>query len=376
MALADRTRRLSPSHAVFTLASLGRLTLVGCVATGAGLAAGCVEPFPGSNVQLDFSQDTPVRSGNDPDGFTPPVDTYLTLWALDNVYAVDADGNPIFDADGDPVVASSTFFEVQKFEFQPVINPSSPCFIEIGADRFPGVHVTQVAAKLRATLCEQYGQPATCFDTPTNPPNGATEDDVTDVLTVNRRMELLPSLAGVVKAVTTYSTYQYPTPASDCTISGDTLPANSCLDDASNAQRLRVCQAIWDGQPDFYEGSDKVFTLPLNGKLYGMGEGMNPINGVGLFGGAQMFVDEVVGGADALTINWQFKDYNGDGTPDYPANFLDDHDESATGYVFMSGTPYVVARGVVNAVLVNPFRATVNATVAIFTDLGDDDLHF
>jgi hypothetical protein len=332
-----------------------------------------VESFSGSNVQIDFSAGVLTPAGDDYDGERAPANTFFTLYAIDHVYQLDDEGNPILDGDGDPLIERSYLFGVQRFEIRPVIDLDSPCFIEVENTPYPGLHVTQVATRLKQDICDRLGMDPTCFDLAiTDPPPGATEEEIIDVITAEIRMGNLGDLQTLVKAVTTFSNYEYP----------GGIPAPDLIDDSSNAERLERCQAAWADEAAsreardeaFYEGSDKVFTLPLNGTLYGMVEGMNPVNGVGLVGGSSMFVDEVLTGADAYTLNWQFKDHDGDGEPDYPADF--DRDESETGYTFMSGLPEARTRGTVNVRLVSPLSDSTYAEVAIFPDLASDDLNF
>jgi len=348
--------------------------------TGLSGASGCVDSFSGSNLQLDFSQPTLTAGGTDYDGVRAPADTYFTFYAVDHVYRdEDGDGVPDVDAVGDPIPEVSYHFEIQRFEIRSVIDQTSPCFIEDTGARFPGLHATQVATKLRGVICERLGQGEDCFDNPFEPPPGATDGDVTDVLDADVRLEQLDIKQGAIKVVSSYSTFEYPEVAGGCGAGGDEIPPPECIGDADNEQRLRVCHQLWDdansADEEFYEGSDKVFTKPLNGQMYGMVEGLNPINN-GFLGGATLFVDENLVDADAFTISWQFKDHDGDGEPDYPADFLTDHDESDTGYVFMTGRPEHRVRGVINAHLTNPLSATTFVEVAIFADLGDDGLHF
>jgi hypothetical protein len=339
----------------------------------AALAAGCVESFSGSNIQIDFSAAVLTPAGDDYDGERAPANTYFTLYAVDHVYQLDADGNPVLDGDGDPLIEQSFLFGLQRFEIRPVIDLASPCFIEVENTPYPGLHVTQVATRLKQDICDRLAMDATCFDLAvTDPPAGATEEEIIDVITAEIRMGNLPDLQSLVKAVTTYSTYRYP----------GGIPAADLIDDSSNAERLERCQEAWadeaasrvEGDEGFYEGSDKVFTLPLNGTLYGMVEGMNPVNGVGLVGGSSMFVDEVLTDADAYTLNWQFKDLEGPAGPDYPDDF--DREPSDTGYTFMSGLPEARTRGTVNVRLVSPLSDSTYAEVAIFPDLGEDDVNF
>jgi hypothetical protein len=327
---------------------------------------GCVDTFAGSNLQFDFAEPTPAAGGTDPDGAQPPDDTYLTFYALDHEYVLDGDGLPATDADGDPLILSTAVFEVQRFELVPVIRRASPCLIDIEEHRFPGLHATQYAVKMRE---------ATGITDPFDPPNGASEGDISDVLDADRRITQLADLEGTVKAVVGTAAFRYPDAQPDCNATGDEIPAPDCIDDESNAQRLRACRSYWAANPLFYEGSDRVFSLPLNGAFYGLVEGTNPING-GPLGGASLFVDENLAEKDSFTINWQFKDYDGDGDPDYPAGFLDTHEASATGYTFMSGLPEHRTRGVINAQLVSPFNSAIFVDVGIFPNLGEDDVQF
>ncbi len=355
------------------------MNLLGAAVIAAGASVGCVESFGGSNLQIDFSEAIPNSGGDDADGLQAPANTYFSFYAVQHVE--DDDGN----------VTQSYLFEAQRFEIRPVIDTASPCFIEIEGSAFPGLHVTMYAEEVREDICDRLGHPRDCFEDPLDPPEGASEGDVTDVLGADIRMENLGDLQGQVKAVTSFSDFAYPAAEPDCNATGEQIPAPSCTDDASNAQRLAACNALWamgddpdgDGNTDIYEGSDKVFTLPNQGKLYGMVEGPNPINS-GFVGGATMFVDEVLDGFDAYTIHWQFKDLDDDGEPDYPDDFFDDgdgdgepdHAASPTGYPFLTGEPENRVRGVINARLTTPFSSAAFAEVAIFADLSDDDVHF
>src|SRR5690349_12254274 len=144
------------------------------------------------------------------------------------------------------------------------------------------------------------------------------------------------------------------------------------MSDEGNAVRLRLCQAQWEqAGEDFYEGSDKVFTLPLNGKFYGMVEGMNPIN-EGFVGGAGVYVDEELANADAFMVNWQFKDYNDDGNPDVPGGVT----PSDIGYPYLQGRAQRIQRGVISTPLRNLNDVTIRGDLAVFPNLGHDDVNF
>jgi hypothetical protein len=345
------------------------MNLLAAASIAAG--GGCVESFGGSNLQIDFSEGVPISAGDDADGLQAPANTYFSFYAVQHIE--DDDGN----------VTQSYLFEAHRFEIRPVIDTGSPCFIEIEGAAFPGLHITMYGDEVREDICDRLGHDRNCFEDPLDPPEGASEGDVTDVLAADIRLDNLGDLQSQVKAVTSFSDFAYPAAEPDCNATGTQIPAPSCTDDASNAQRLAACKALWatgddldgDGNSDIYEGSDKVFTLPNSGKLYGMVEGPNPINS-GFVGGATIFVDEVLDGFDAYTIHWQFKDNDGDGEPDYPAGFLDTHDASPTGYPFLTGEPENRVRGVINARLTTPFSTSAFAEIAIFADLDDDDVHF
>jgi hypothetical protein len=309
--------------------------------------AGCVESFGGSNLQIDFSEPTPVPSGTfDPlNPIRPPGDSYFTFYALDHQYS-----------ETDPEVIELTrFYEIQRFEIQPVIRAASPCFIDLEESRYPGLHITQFAEKER----ERTG-----ITNPLDPPDGVDEGDISDVLTADVRIDNLSDLEGEIKAVVSFSTLVIPDAAAGCVSDGigdDDIPAPVCMTDEDNAQRLRVCRSHWAEDPNFYQGSDKVFTLPNNGILYGTVEGPNPIN-QGFVGGATISVDEVLSGFDAFTVNWNYKD--------------EGMQTSATGTTFLTGEPESRTRGVINARLQSPFSNAVYAEVGIFSDLGDDNVNF
>ena len=305
--------------------------------------SGCVESFGGSNLQMLFSGPTPVPGSGAANA--PPAGTYFTFYALDHEFAPD---------DPDTIVLTR-FFEIQRFEIQPAIRTASPCFIDLEESRYPGLHITQFAAKER----ERTG-----ITNPYDPPNDVDEGDITDVLTADVRIDNLADLEGQVKAVVSYSPLPPPDAAAGCVadgIGGSEIPAPTCIGEEDNAQRLRVCRDFWDQDPDYYEGSDKVFTLPNNGLFYGTVEGPNPIN-QGFLGGATVTVDEVLSGFDAYSINWQYED--------------EAMQTSSIGTTFMVGEPEVRTRGVINARLVSPFSNSTFCEVGIFADLGEDDVNF
>ncbi len=334
--------------------------------------SGCVDTFGGSNIQMTLSPGVQVASRNADDDLPPLAGAQVPFGAKFSFYMF---RNETGD---DASTAGGYAFHIEDFFIQPVINQSSPCFIELADTRYPGLHVTQFLAKW---------QEDTGIVDPRNAPDGATEEQITDVLLAERRNRLLDEFEGLtgsgVKAVTSFSTFRYPTSANYCVEDNpadpapDRIPPPQCTGEESNRRRLALCEALWDANPDFYEGSDKVLTLPLNGRFRGTVTGSNPAN-QGPIGGVQFFVDEVVEDFDYLAIHWQYVDYDGDGQPDYPANFENDERElSPVGYHFMSGTPVRKTRGVINVPMRNRFySASVTGEAVIFPDLDEDNVHF
>jgi hypothetical protein len=314
--------------------------------------AGCVESFPGSNVQMDFGGGVPTAAlpGVAPVGLQPPSGTYYSLYATREER----------DAAGD--VIADYQFHVEDFEIVRLINRSSPCFIDLEGSRYPGIHATRYLDRLQLD---------TGIADPLNPPADADPGDRIDVVTARQRMLFQPAFEGSVKAVVTASqTFQYGPVAADCS-GGAGIPPAECIDDASNRLRLAACQREWSRDPNFYEGSDKVFSLPLNGVFYGVVTGQNPVNG-GTIRSSSIFVDEALDDVQGFTIRWQYKDANGDGTPDVPAGETFEE----IGTLMMTGRIRTITRGVINAILANPVDPTISARLAVFPDLASDDIEF
>lgn len=331
--------------------------------------AACVEPFRGSNVQMDFAMgvQTNARPGATPQPDQPPGDTHYELYAADLVYQTNPDGSVVIDASGQPKIDRTYLFKVKEFKIRPAIDTSSPCFIDLADTRFPGIHVTQYAAAVRA---------ATGITDPFA--SGQDREDVIDVLTADRRHDNLDAIEATLKAVTSHANFRYPATSGACAgATGDDpqlIPPPTCFDEASNARRLALCQALWDQHPGFYEGSDKVFTLPLSGQFFGMVEGMNPVNN-GFVGGSSFFVEDNLITAEAFLLNWQYDDLDNDGAPDFPPS-LPVAERSATGFPYLAGEPERLVRGVLSVPMVHASNPRLSANVAIFYDLDDDDVHF
>ncbi|HET7499668.1 MAG TPA: hypothetical protein VFK02_01650, partial [Kofleriaceae bacterium] len=179
------------------------------------------------------------------------------------------------------------------------------------------------------------------------------------VATARQRMNNVMALAGPmgIKAVTSASKASYGPVAADCNGSADQIPPATCTDEPSNRRRLELCQATWKANPNLFEGTDRVLTAPLSGETHGLVLGTNPIN-LAPVGGAQFFVHDALQNIDAFAIYTQ----------------TDDLDTPGTQLYF--GRPTMPTRGVLHVHLVDPANALITAEMAIFTDLGEDDVHF
>jgi len=321
--------------------------VTGIVASFAG--AGCVDGFRGSNLQIDLSPFTPVQGPviGAPNASVNelPAPVHFTIYAVQ-------------EAD-DP--AQNQLSEVARFEIHRIVDKSSPCFIDVGEHvPHPGLHVTSFASRIKQD---------TGITDLANPPPGATEQQKQLVATAEVRMATIDKLVrpadprnptdmGGVVAVTSASPSTYPMMASDCTGAPGLIPPRECMDDDSNKRRLELCQMAWKADPDLWEGTDRVLTAPLNGITHGMMDlQRGPISPTPL-GGAQLFVDSAFDNIDAYAIYIQADGQDTPGTPLY------------------AGHPTMPTRGVVHVHLVSPINPALTAEMAIFTDLGQDDVHF
>jgi hypothetical protein len=288
-------------------------------------------------VQLDLSPGTPVEAHviGAPLGTELPASSHFTLYAIKET------------------PTQQQLFEVERFEVHRLVDRTSPCFIDVGQDvPHPGLHVTAYAMRIAGdTGIADYR----------NPPPTATEQQKIEMGTAVQRMLNVAALAGdsgmPVNVVTSASPATYPPVGTACGGPMDMIPPPQCIDDASNALRLKLCQDTWKKYPDMFEGTDRVLTAPLNGVTHGMVDGLNPIN-LAPVGGAQLFVDEALDGVDAYAIFAQ-----PDGT-DPP------------GMQIYFGRPTMPTRGVSHVHLVSPLNPKLTAEMAVFADLGQDDVHF
>ena len=301
----------------------------------AAASGGCVDGFRGSNLQLDLSPATPVQAHvvGAPAAGELPANSHFTIYAIQE----------------DPV--QDRLFELQRFEIHRIVDPTSPCFIDVGDHvPHPGLHVSMYEMKIAED---------TQIPDIDNPPATATEQQKLERATARQRMMNVAALgsdAGI-KVVASASTAVYPVVAADCNGPADQIPPATCTDDASNRRRLTLCQAAWKADPELFEGTDRVLTAPLGGVTHGMVDGRNPIN-LGPVGGAQFFVDNPLDQIDAYAIYTQI-----DGV-------------DAPGMQLFFGRPTLPTRGVRHVHLVNPGNPALTAELAVFADLGQDDVHF
>lgn len=295
-------------------------------------AAGCVDGFRGSNVQIDLSPGTPVQTavGQQPGAGELPANAHLRLYAVDEFNGTQA------------------LFEIQRFEIHRIVDVQSPCFIDVPPNvPFPGLHVSQFAAAMAE---------ATGITDIANPPPGTTEAQQIDAATAIKRMDNIALLGGpmAIKVVTSASESTYPPVDADC--EGGGLPPPPCRDEASNARRLAICRAAWAADPNLFEGTDRILTAPLAGITFGFVVGLNPVTPAPI-GGAQFFVDEALAGIEQYAIQVFV-----DGAP--------------SGTVLFTGTPSHPTRGVTHVHLDSPLSPNLTAEMAVFENLDDDEVHF
>lgn len=317
----------------------------GTVAAAALALAGCVSGFEGANVQLDLSPATPVQANalTAPAMGELPAATHFTLYAIQEQTPPD-------------MTPQDQLFEVVRFEVHHIVDPSSPCFIDVGDHvPYPGLHVTQFAKRI---------QQDTGIVDPAHPPAGATQPQIEAVATALARMAKIAAITGPggLVAVTSASTTAYPALAADCSGAEGQIPPPQCMDDPSNQRRLQLCQQTWKRDGRLWEGTDRVLTAPLNGTTFGLL--LNPMTpGIGApVGGAQIFVDSALVGVDAYAIYFQ---------ADSPPPGMD-----GPGTQLYFGRPTMPTRGVSHVHLVSPINPALTAELAVFADLGQDDVHF
>jgi hypothetical protein len=289
-------------------------------------AASCVEPFRGSKIELYLRPGVQVPGDDDPGFGKPPSDTHYELY----------------------VVKDNATFKLSEFDIRPALSTSEKCFIEDETTRFPGLHSTKVAEKLLAVAME----------------DGTVSDkEAGEVASARARVGAMSGLQSTLKVLAFHE--KGLTNAAAAELAAD-VPDPSLIDDLTNTDRLAKCRAIFAGHPGYYVGTDKVLTIPVNGTYLGIVEGRDPRNN-SFLGGAALDVPEALPDFQVLRINWQFNDLDDPRQPN-PA--------SATGYHYMSGTPFVRTRGVINVSMRHQDFAQIAGEAAIYTGLDDDTVHF
>lgn len=298
---------------------------------------GCVDGFRGSNLQLDLPQALKIQPRALGAVATDlPANTHYTIYAIQEDAAADR------------------LFALASFEIHRIVDVTSPCFIDVGEHvPYPGIQVTGFARRVAAD---------TGILDPANPPPTATDQQKVLMATAVERLGVIQQVLGSdttpLRAVTSASADSYPALAANCTDT-DGIPPPTCVDDASNTRRLAACQAAWKAHPDLFEGTDRVLTESLNGTIHGMVD--IPLNNplrLPPTGGAQFFVPEALENISSYAIYQQ----------------TDGMDALGTQVLF--GRPTAPTRGVSHVHLISPTDATLTAEMAVFADLGQDDVHF
>ncbi len=339
-------------------------------ALSVALSSGCVDPFSGSALQVAFiGSQTPGEV--DPDSQDtfgrPPAGTHYTF------VAVEVLPNP--DPMMEPLTAASEFLQ---FEINPVIDIDSPCFLEFEETDYPGLHSTEVVNRLRQdTGLLEIGDE---FQDDVDP------DDAVAILTARDRVEDQFELSTRVRIVTSHSPFR-PQPAGTL-CAGDAgydpadFPRNNCIDDASNAARLELCTALFNAHPDYYEGNDQVFSLPLSGTYFGAVDGFDPRTNQP-YSGAVFTAPTNLANIDALLVNYQFnctvEDFE---NPDIGPERCEPQTPAGTapsivGFHYMAGDVIDNAqRGELRVDMVNNTFTNLRASASIIVDLDDDDVNF
>jgi hypothetical protein len=309
-----------------------RITVVAALIT----ASGCVKGFQGSNLELDLLPGAPVQALT----MMPPMGRELPSAVHFSLYAIQHE------------MTQDNLFEVVRFELHHIVDISSPCYIDVGEHvPYPGIHVSSF---LKRVLTD------TQIMDPLHPPASASPAAVELAVSAAARMTAVGAIGapdGLV-AITSASPSTYPAMASACGGPSNQIPPPECFDNASNQLRLQLCQAAWKSDANLWEGTDRVLTAPLNGVTHGMETLLSAPISMTPVGGAQFFVDNALTNIDAYAIYVQ----------------ADGMDTPGTQLYF--GTPTHVTRGVDHVRLVSPINQAITADLAIFADLGEDDVHF
>jgi hypothetical protein len=286
---------------------------------------GCIDSYNGSKVEMFLHGGVHVP-GTDEGNGQPPADTHYEAY----------------------VVKDDAVFKLFEFDIRPVIKRSDPCFIEEPTARFPGLHSTKIVEKLIAAA-EADGNVSAL--------------EAGDIALAKIRVSNMPGLEGLKVVVS------HEPGLTDAAVAQlvSTVPSSELIDDATNADRLRVCQGLWRAHFGYYVGTDKVLTIPLNGIYHGLVAALDPRN-MGPLGGGQVDVAVAIPDFDAMRVNWSFND------PNDPRR--EAMSPSMIGWHYMAGKAVQRTRGVTNVTLVNQDFAQISGEVSVFTQLADDDVHF
>jgi hypothetical protein len=315
-------------------------------------ASGCVDAYDGSWVEFSLGPGTQVPADTGNVGFgQPPANTHYEFW----------------------VASGNSSFKVAEFLVVTQFDSKFPCFIETGRAQYPGLHSTKYYDRILADATA---------DDPT-----PDQDEVNRLADADKRMKNMVVVEKNLKAVVGYDPTMTPQILADLANDVNTNAPINMMDDVSNANRLKICQAFFDKHPDFYVGGDKVFSLPLAGHWYGMVEGSDPRSNAPV-GGAGFTVPFTFKKFDFLLMNWQFNDahYDADGRLDTSqtndpritgtVGTLGPFGPSWTGYFYMGGSPREATRRTINVDLRNPQFNSLNAKMAIFPAINEDDATF
>jgi len=204
---------------------------VACVAP----AAGCVEPFNGSDIEMTLANFAPSESVTQAN-LTPPAHHY-ELWVTQNDIVV-------------PVTA---------FKVVPVVDFNDPCTIDYFGDQ-AGMGIREAAMARR----------------------DAAVPDSTAALGAADQLGRMMRLNSGVKAVVTYQP-------------GNLKPDPSIATMAP-AERLAACNAFIKEHPKYYVSNYRVMTSPAGGLFLGLIDGNDPDSG-GFIGGITIITDYNLGEA-------------------------------------------------------------------------------
>jgi len=239
-------------------------------------------------------------------------------------------------------------FRLAQFDILPALDQADPCFIEDETARFPGLHSTKVYAKtLEAAMADGM----------------VTDQEAGEIASAQVRVANMGALQAALKVLAVHGDGVTHAAIAAATA---TVPSPALIDEASNAARLAACRAAFAQIPEYYVGTDKVLTIPINGTYIGMVEGRDPRNN-SFLGGGSIDVPESFPSFSFMRINWQFNAQNDPRAPT-PA--------SPIGYRCMSGSPVERERGVINVSMRNEAFAQISGEASIYTQLDADNVHF